>query len=286
MLPAPAGMVPGPARSPPGPRCAPRARGDGPGVSGPHPRSPWCSPRPRGWSRRRQRQHRSAPVLPAPAGMVLRYALSHRPRTSAPRARGDGPGQPSSLGDLIKCSPRPRGWSRAADELGIHEPVLPASAGMVPGRASARTTRARAPRARGDGPAPASRRRRIIVCSPRPRGLSRRRGPRAGRADVLPAPAGMISTGDLPGADLARIALRHAREAAKARGQSGIRKAKRPARTAAARRDGPSGGCWPPPRPASTSRTGWPPRPGGSLPSTRRRRTPSTSGRPCARTRG
>ncbi|MFE9334811.1 DciA family protein [Streptomyces sp. NPDC006925] len=44
--------------------------------------------------------------------------------------------------------------------------------------------------------------------------------------------------GDLPGADLARIALRQAREAAKARGQSGIRKAKRPARTAAARRDG------------------------------------------------
>ncbi|MFI7246399.1 DciA family protein [Streptomyces qinglanensis] len=44
--------------------------------------------------------------------------------------------------------------------------------------------------------------------------------------------------GDLPGADLARIALRQAREAAKARGQSGIRKAKPPARTAATRRDG------------------------------------------------
>lgn len=40
------------------------------------------------------------------------------------------------------------------------------------------------------------------------------------------------------GVDLARVALHQAREAAKARGESGSRKAKRPPRTAAARRNG------------------------------------------------
>ncbi|MEV8606024.1 DciA family protein [Streptomyces griseoviridis] len=45
-------------------------------------------------------------------------------------------------------------------------------------------------------------------------------------------------SGELSGVDLARVALHQAREAAKARGESGTRKAKRPVRAAAARRDG------------------------------------------------
>ncbi|MFJ2745387.1 DciA family protein [Streptomyces sp. NPDC087440] len=50
--------------------------------------------------------------------------------------------------------------------------------------------------------------------------------------------SGEQSVPDLSGVDLARVALRHAREAAKARGEGSIRKTKRPARSMTLQRDG------------------------------------------------
>jgi hypothetical protein len=124
VLPAHAGMVPGTPRS--RPRCAgaPRARGDGPLLlkGGHHVGE--CSPRTRGWSRPVRRGPADRWVLPAHAGMVprtrQRSAWWRAPipppwRTSAPRARGDGPRRGGHGASTSRCSPRMRGWSSGID---------------------------------------------------------------------------------------------------------------------------------------------------------------------------
>src|SRR5690606_17565029 len=70
--------------------------------------------------------------------------------------------------------------------------VLPARAGMVPGRYRIAGTARRAPRTRGDGPEPVPAPAEPVPCSPHARGWSRAPGfRRAGRL-VLPARAGMV----------------------------------------------------------------------------------------------
>jgi hypothetical protein len=52
-------------------------------------------------------------ALTAPAGMVpMRVALKYG-ATRAPRARGDGPTTNAGGSGGMRCSPRPRGWSRS-----------------------------------------------------------------------------------------------------------------------------------------------------------------------------
>ena len=91
---------------------------------------------------------------------------------SAPRARGDGPRGPAA-------PQGPKG-------------LLPAPAGMVPGRPLRGHDRRSAPRARGDGPTSRADWAAIEDCSPRPRGWSpHTRRPRR-PLRLLPAPAGMV----------------------------------------------------------------------------------------------
>ncbi len=150
-----------------------------------------CSPRPRGWSPGSCTRTWVAPVLPAPAGMVPPLPRRSRPRWSAPRARGDGPGAQyaeivrakcsrargdgpdwgGSLPTDPECSPRPRGWSQGGDSAGLDPRVLPTPAGMVPSVALAGAKPPGAPRLRGWS---------------LPYGELRQNG------DVLPAPAGMV----------------------------------------------------------------------------------------------
>ncbi len=68
-LPAPAGMDPNFFRSARTPRPAPRARGDGPYVQAILAAMANRSPRPRGWTLRRDQGQVLARPLPAPAGL-------------------------------------------------------------------------------------------------------------------------------------------------------------------------------------------------------------------------
>ncbi len=192
LLPAPAGMVPrsgsGRSAGPP----APRTRGDGPFTRPMASTSPICSPHPRGWSQRRQRQGRTQRLLPAPAGMVPPPSSSPGSPRAAPRTRGDGPEGDANKFLGYNCSPHPRGWSPLDSGLRCPFILLPAPAGMVPllsGLATALTT---APRTRGDGPTPGVQQYTGLACSPHPRGWSPGADTDAGEEGLLPAPAGMV----------------------------------------------------------------------------------------------
>ncbi len=94
--------------------------------------------------------------------------------------------------NMAACSPRTRGWSLHVDAARRPAAVLPAHAGMVPsGRTTSRPAGS-APRARGDGPSNAQRRRLAERCSPRTRGWSLDRYYRKDFRRVLPAHAGMV----------------------------------------------------------------------------------------------
>ena len=163
----------------PRPRCpersgssAPRARGDGPNHPPPSPQKPPCSPRTRGWS------------LPG-AGAACGGA-------GAPRARGDGPTAAAQLRAVLGCSPRTRGWSHRVPAALRPVAVLPAHAGMVPGRTCLAWTWCGAPRARGDGPSAARSTMGEDWYSPRTRGWSLTAWARDAENRVLPAHAGMV----------------------------------------------------------------------------------------------
>ncbi len=167
VLPAHAGMVPRPRPATPTRPCAPRARGDGPSCSAPTADSAACSPRTRGWSRPDPVDAHAQAVLPAHAGMVPRGCVRWPRRARAPRARGDGPDGWVRLGTQVPCSPRTRGWSRAAAARVPGARVLPAHAGMVPGNRPAGAPLLRAPHARGDGSDASARTQDLLGCSPR-----------------------------------------------------------------------------------------------------------------------
>ena len=63
---------------------------------------------------------------------------------------------------------------------------------MVPRRPGSARAGSAAPRARGDGPYPGEKGRRLVDCSPRTRGWSRIGGRRRFRGNLLPAHAGMV----------------------------------------------------------------------------------------------
>ena len=192
LLPAHAGMVPALYSPVHGYRAAPRARGDGPVATSAIGSEPGCSPRTRGWSRRVRGCTGRALLLPAHAGMVPRQGYLATCRTSAPRARGDGPFDAAHCGDDRHCSPRTRGWSLRCRPHGRHPALLPAHAGMVPGSANIPSDFCTAPRARGDGPDRLIAPIRQTPCSPRTRGWSPSVRCATALPKLLPAHAGMV----------------------------------------------------------------------------------------------
>ena len=172
LLPAHAGMVPPQSEAGRNARPAPRARGDGPEGMAHRDLPVVCSPRTRGWSRRRRPGHPPTQLLPAHAGMVPTNSRMGVPPVS--------------------CSPRTRGWSRAPGEGSAGLALLPAHAGMVPGRDFTAEEVRSAPRARGDGPLGQLLIRRRVHCSPRTRGWSPHGEQRRVGSLLLPAHAGMV----------------------------------------------------------------------------------------------
>ena len=141
---------------------------------------------------RTEQRHRSASVLPAHAGMVPGSTVQLSAPSGAPRARGDGPQPPKKPSSPPVCSPRTRGWSRAARHPVPHRVVLPAHAGMVPPINEPPAIADCAPRARGDGPDWVWWGVRRSRCSPRTRGWSPGPGDAGLAGSVLPAHAGMV----------------------------------------------------------------------------------------------
>ncbi len=111
VLPARAGMVRACCVTLGGDDRAPRSRGDGPGQYALLRSAEECSPLARGWSSHRSTCRGRGMVLPARAGMVRSQCCHRCPSTSAPRSRGDGPGDGAVLGGDSECSPLARGWS-------------------------------------------------------------------------------------------------------------------------------------------------------------------------------
>ena len=185
-------MVPSPRGTRPPRPSAPLARGDGPVSTAVAGCLPVCSPRTRGWSTMWRRGSGWWWVLPSHAGMVPKARTAFTWRLSAPRARGDGPRAKRTRLRATLCSPRTRGWSLSTGHPPFLVRVLPAHAGMVPGRDGAGAHDSRAPRARGDGPEAHHQHLIDRKCSPRTRGWSRQ-GPEGLRpVGVLPAHAGMV----------------------------------------------------------------------------------------------
>ncbi len=192
LLPAPAGMVPGPWRTTActGP-APPRTRGDGPIRTNDRRVLVDCSPHPRGWPRRPVLRPLRRLLLSAPAGMAPGPAAARRGTRTAPRTRGDGPWTQYADHGPGVCSPHPRGWPQALPRLQHRHNLLPAPAGMAPGRGGRPAGPASAPRTRGDGPGKTATTYIVTHCSPHPRGWPRCEGQRRRRDPLLPAPAGM-----------------------------------------------------------------------------------------------
>ena len=158
-----------------------------------------CSPRTRGWSLFTGGRDDREVLLLAHAGMVPGCARTPRPGSPAPRARGDGPHPHHCAAHVADCSPRTRGWSRVVSDGGGRRLLLPAHAGMVPGRSWPAPRPSPAPRARGDGPRLAGTRRASTSCSPRTRGWSQAILAAGERVQLLPAHAGMVPSTWRPG---------------------------------------------------------------------------------------
>ncbi|MDH6521985.1 hypothetical protein M2163_001020 [Streptomyces sp. SAI-135] len=108
-------------------------------------------------------------LLPAPAGMVPPWVTPWGVRRSAPRTRRDGPWNTPRGLFLMSCSPRPRGWSRYVQGLGVYGACSPRTRGWSRGH-----------RAREAG----------LELLPAPRGWSPRHAGRVDAHALLPAPRG------------------------------------------------------------------------------------------------
>ena len=69
-----------------------------------------------------------------------------------PRASGDGPALDSGVVVVGRAAPRERGWTHPPLDLRQRSHGCPARAGMDPLESASGATRARLPRASGDGP--------------------------------------------------------------------------------------------------------------------------------------
>ncbi len=156
---------------------------------------PWpCSPLRRGWPLSRGHRVAGGGVLPAQAGVAPRPMRQRNGRGRAPRSGGGGPWFNDPAAQASSCSPLRRGWPLGIFRRRVHPPVLPAQAGVAPGRRPRPRGPARAPRSGGGGPWAEGRPVLHGWCSPLRRGW-----PLCGRqsrstSSVLPAQAGVAPT--------------------------------------------------------------------------------------------
>ena len=130
----------------------PRSRGDGPvSLAKPTPGT-LVAPLTRGWTQARGPSDSEWIGCPAHAGMDPAHRRLACQGTWLPRSRGDGPLLLHDLCGGRWVAPLTRGWTQAAELLGISRRGCPAHAGMDLHPPTTRSTSPRLPRSRGDGP--------------------------------------------------------------------------------------------------------------------------------------
>ncbi len=170
----------------------PRACGGVPCTPSATPTAGSWSPRVRGCSRLRLRDHRHDDVVPARAGVFPMSATASGPWRRGPRACGGVPHCDASSLDDPMWSPRVRGCSRTAvGDHGRHQ-VVPARAGVFPRQLPVPWRRLCGPRACGGVPRQGPRNSTIARWSPRVRGCSRSRETAGRTHRVVPARAGVF----------------------------------------------------------------------------------------------
>ena len=140
---------------------------------------------------------RSGSVSPAPAGIDLRRIGIKSPGAGLPRTRGDRPIDPTSLEDVMRSPPHPRGSTFCGEGGDLAAHVSPAPAGIDPCGSTRRLPRRSLPRTRGDRPWGQVVSFFIAESPPHPRGSTRYRGARLFLGHVSPAPAGIDPVGGL-----------------------------------------------------------------------------------------
>ena len=172
-------------------RCLPRARGDRPSGELPRIVDGTSSPRTRGSASHRSCSNRSQRVFPAHAGIGLFVPFGTVSPGSLPRARGDRPGPWPVVAHPPWSSPRTRGSAPGRCPAGPALGVFPAHAGIGPSALQGNSDVSCLPRARGDRPRGAIRRRARAQSSPRTRGSARAENRGVGSNTVFPAHAGI-----------------------------------------------------------------------------------------------
>ena len=172
VLPAQAGVVRRPRSKSPAATCSSPAGGGGPIASQWEVSPVTFFPRRRGWSDRLPVGGQPCDVLPAQAGVVRPRPVTPGRRGRSSRAGGGGPSSPSMRSPSRRFFPRRRGWSGQRQPSPSAAAVLPAQAGVVPGRQADFV--------------------RAAAFFPRRRGWSGRGRAHRRPAGVLPAQAGVV----------------------------------------------------------------------------------------------
>ncbi len=189
VVPARAGVFPALRPRRPRPGRGPRACGGVPDCGSVTIGTTTWSPRVRGCSRCRRRHPVRGVVVPARAGVFPTATPAHSMTRCGPRACGGVPGPPSVITAATRWSPRVRGCSRGSYQFRGVDSVVPARAGVFPGRAPGIRQSPGGPRACGGAPGAARRPAAPTAWSPRVRGCSRARPFCAVVSPVVPARA-------------------------------------------------------------------------------------------------
>ncbi len=169
----------------------PRAGGDGPAARVIVRIMLLAPPRRRGWTAAAKNFLSEDPGSPAQAGMDPSARAMNSSSGGLPRAGGDGPSAGCISAGGSKAPPRRRGWTPTHPSAVAAHDGSPAQAGMDPTPRTSAPSRARLPRAGGDGPCDTAGPEIPAAAPPRRRGWTRLRGDPRRQPPGSPAQAGM-----------------------------------------------------------------------------------------------
>ena len=192
VVPAHAGVIRAPTSPTAGWSGRPRTRGGHPSWASTHTPATTSSPHTRRSSPAVHPRSASRRVVPAHAGVILRWTGHPLPLNGRPRTRGGHPPLGISVERSCASSPHTRGSSGQQAQQCIPDMVVPAHAGVIPSSRSTRRTRRRRPRTRGGHPCVSRVNVGLSVSSPHTRGSCGVCAAPAPRLRVVPAHAGVI----------------------------------------------------------------------------------------------
>ena len=192
VVPAYAGVIPPRAPSATKRGRRPRLRGGHPARGADRPAARRSSPPTRGSSALPLLRRGTLEVVPAYAGVIPRRSCTPGEHTRRPRLRGGHPPVLALTNYAWSSSPPTRGSSPRPEQLGRHDPVVPAYAGVIRCGTSGLRSLGRRPRLRGGHPLELSIDWASLSSSPPTRGSSPPDPVHQPLDGVVPAYAGVI----------------------------------------------------------------------------------------------